>query len=153
MSVLCQSVQQLSTNRLDTNFSQSPKHLHSPYLYLISYTHLYSNNFEEENQACSHCQRKNIYQHLLIYQINYYEVTVPLLAFFLPWHLSSSHNQCRGRGLPMVLMPVRRKALNLLLFHHQGVDPLGRLHTGQAQSSSSEENPYPACISIETKRN
>lgn len=152
MSVLCQSsVQQLSTNRFDTNFSQSPKHL--PSVSLPHFLHTSNNNFEEENQACSHCQRKNIYQHLLIYQIYYYEVTVGLLAFFLPWHLSSSDIQCRGRGLPMVLMLVRRKALNLLIIHHQGIDPLGRLHTGQAQSLHSEDNPYLACISIETKRN
>ena len=66
--------------------------------------------------------------------------------FFLPWHLSSSNSQHKRRGLPMVSMLERRKALNLLIIHQQGLDQLGRLPTRKAQNLCSQENPYPACI-------
>ena len=81
MFVLCQSVQQLSTNRTATNFQQSPKHLLSVFLPHFLHTSITTIS-DEENQACSHCQRKKIYQYLLFYQTNYYEITVGMPALF-----------------------------------------------------------------------
>ena len=46
----------------------------------------------------------------------------------------------------MVLMLERRKALNLLIIHQQGLDQLGKLPTRKAQNLCSQENPYPAWI-------